>query len=201
MPSLHKAPLCCFVSDNIICRDTWHHGTWYHDSHLATNIVVCFNAGRSLAHSSPDSFFTHFMKWHCSLQPKLTSHKEKEVQRFEELFFASMTNAVPPPYFKIGLDSATSYTLPGNLWTVSVTFWALSSKCLFIGGEAGTEKQHLSQAHGLGQWRSWDILLPGGTTSTHPLWSFHHLRHCQGLFKFCSTTPGNLVPRQFKDLH
>lgn len=34
-----------------------------------------------------------------------------------------------------------SSVLLGNLWTVSVTLKALSSKCLFIGVEAGTEKQ------------------------------------------------------------
>lgn len=36
-----------------------------------------------------------------------------------------------------------SSVLPGTVWTVSVTLQALRSKCHFIGGEAGTEKQSI----------------------------------------------------------
>lgn len=133
VPSLHKVPLWYFVSGDMIYHGVCGtmQGAWDHDSHLSTDVVAHFNVGGGLGHSSTNYFFTHFMKWLCSLKPKLTGHVKENLQRFKDCFFPSIT--VLPPYTKHGLSLLhpryqISSVLPGNLWTVSVTLKALSSK-------------------------------------------------------------------------
>lgn len=120
-------------------------GTWPCDSQVATNIIARFPVGGSSGHISTEAFLTHSMNWHCSLKPKLTSHKKK-LQRFQECFFTRLTTAALPHITKYGLTLLhpryqISSIFPGKVWTVSVTLKAFSSKYHFIGGEAGTEKQ------------------------------------------------------------
>lgn len=140
MPSLHRVLLCQPVNGSMICC-----GTWPCDSQVAANIVAHFPVGGNLGCVSTDAFLTHSMNWHCSLKPKLTNYKKK-LQRFQEYFFPSITSVVLHHITKQGLTLLhpryqIRSVFPGKVWTVSVTLKAFSSKCHFIGEEAGTEKQ------------------------------------------------------------
>lgn len=161
----------------MICRGTWQHGTWCHDSHLATNVVAHFNVGGSLGHSSRDSFLTNFMKWHCSLNSPVS--RTRNCRDLKSVSFPALPVLSYHHITKQGLTLLRpryqiSSVLPGNLWTVSITLKALSSKCwsFYRWRSSHRKTQHLSQGQRVEQWKSWDtwlsvcIPLLSSTTST-----------------------------------